>query len=122
MEINEGPNSYENRTSHNLVLKLEVPGTDSHRGPKGGPKKGPKEPKKPRISETSFTAQPGRLQEVGITRTNSPPSFMVEQLLSSPGSLPQGLTQEESDKQMERNVDKAPDTVMMGAAFRKHER
>lgn len=107
MEINEGPNSYENRTSHNLVLKLEVPGTDSHRGPKGGPKKGPKEPKKPRISETSFTAQPGRLQEVGITRTNSPPSFMVEQLLSSPGSLPQGLTQEESDKQMERNVDKA---------------
>ena len=44
-------------------------------------------------------------QEIGISRTNSPNNFMWEQLLSSPGSLPQGLSQQECEKQMEKLAD-----------------
>lgn len=61
-----------------------------------------------RISRDAIaSAQPGRLEEIGISRTNSPNNFMWEQLLSSPGSLPQGLSQQECEKQMEKLADQA---------------
>jgi len=50
-------------------------------------------------------------QEIGISRTDSPSNFMWEQLLSSPGSLPQGLTEVECQKQTEKLVDKALGTA-----------
>lgn len=58
---------------------------------------------KPR--KISSSAQPERLQEIGISKSNSPPNFMLEQLLSSPGSLPQGLTHEECEQQVAKRVD-----------------
>lgn len=65
-----------------------------------------------RISRDAIAgAQPGRLQEIGISRTDSPSNFMWEQLLSSPGSLPQGLTEVECQKQTEKLVDKALATM-----------
>ena len=99
MEINETPNRHYGDRSSKLVMKVEVK-------PKGS--QGPQGKAKAKMNETeTFSAQPGRLEEIGISRTNSPSSFMVEQLLSSPGSLPQGLTQSESERLMEKRVDQA---------------
>ncbi len=58
------------------------------------------------ISDVSFRGPTWTVpQEIGISRTNSPNNFMWEQLLSSPGSLPQGLSQQECEKQMEKLAD-----------------
>eukprot|EP00440_Ansanella_granifera_P022679 gb/GFBE01024635.1/.p1 GENE.gb/GFBE01024635.1/~~gb/GFBE01024635.1/.p1 ORF type:complete len:671 (+),score=126.21 gb/GFBE01024635.1/:1-2013(+) len=63
------------------------------------------------------SAQPQRLGEIGIVprsqaRPNAPASppagrgFMIEQLLQSPGSLPQGLSHAERARQFDKRIDK----------------
>mmetsp|Transcript_73735 Transcript_73735/g.130190 ORF Transcript_73735/g.130190 Transcript_73735/m.130190 type:complete len:650 (+) Transcript_73735:66-2015(+) len=70
-----------------------------------------------KVSVDIATAQPERLIEIGMAsreaagpsqtvKSRGGPGFQIEQLLASPGSLPQGLTSEEREHQLERRVDK----------------
>ncbi|CAJ1354775.1 unnamed protein product, partial [Effrenium voratum] len=66
-------------------------------------------------SKNMATAQPGRLKEIGWYNRDgfkSPTQgFLVEQLLASPGSLPQGLSPAECKLQNEKRVDQVLKTL-----------